>query len=354
MTFDYGVFIGRFQPFHQGHLHNIKHGLAYCQKLIILIGSAYRSRSIKNPFTFEERQKMIRNDLQCVYPEWAKRIIIEPLQDWLYHETAWENEVKARVSKHTNSQSQIAIIGHQKDHSTYYLECFPEWSWLHVSKYEGFDATHLRLQLFKSQKLESPDYYLVQPLVKDNANSPSTGYTQRFLQWFMTTQTYADLCEEYRYIKHYRQMWRDAPFPPIFVTGDAIVLAHDHILLIKRQNPPGKGLWAMPGGFLDVEEKIIDCIVRELREETAINMTQHQLLNQLVKVEVFDYPERSLRGRVITHVGLLKLNHLETLPQIQGKDDACGAYWVPLNDFWSMPDQMMEDHYQIIQTMLDD
>ncbi|OIO22101.1 nicotinamide-nucleotide adenylyltransferase [Candidatus Micrarchaeota archaeon CG11_big_fil_rev_8_21_14_0_20_47_5] len=60
-----GLFIGRFQPFHLGHLNAIKYALSKCSSLIILVGSAQKSRTRENPFTAKERMEMISRTLKA-------------------------------------------------------------------------------------------------------------------------------------------------------------------------------------------------------------------------------------------------------------------------------------------------
>lgn len=89
---DFGVFIGRFQPLHLGHEHTIRHALDRVRRLIILVGSANRARTPRNPFTYEERVAMIRSAF--AYEVAEGRVIIEPLNDHLYSDTAWVAEVQ--------------------------------------------------------------------------------------------------------------------------------------------------------------------------------------------------------------------------------------------------------------------
>ena len=67
---------------------------------------------------------------------------------------------------------------------------------------------------------------------------------------------------------------------------------------------------------------------------------------------VFEHPERSIRGRIITHAFICVLPSVGPLPKITGADDAEKAKWVPLSVFEKMEDQMFEDHYSIIKNML--
>ncbi|HVL00149.1 MAG TPA: adenylyltransferase/cytidyltransferase family protein, partial [Dongiaceae bacterium] len=74
--FDFLVFIGRFQPFHLGHLAVVQAGLLQAAHLIVLCGSASQPRSLRNPFTWQERAEMIRN---AVTPADSKRLLIVPV-----------------------------------------------------------------------------------------------------------------------------------------------------------------------------------------------------------------------------------------------------------------------------------
>jgi len=57
------LFVGRFQPFHKGHLHAIKKLLERFDEVVVVIGSAEKSNTRENPFSFEERKRMIQNEL---------------------------------------------------------------------------------------------------------------------------------------------------------------------------------------------------------------------------------------------------------------------------------------------------
>jgi len=128
-----------------------------------------------------------------------------------------------------------------------------------------------------------------------------------------------------------------------------VVVQSGHILLVERKAHPGKGLMALPGGFLNPKEKLKDAVIRELREETRIKVPAPVLTGSIEKVEVFDDPYRSARGRTITHAYLIELSG-ESLPKVKGGDDAAKAFWVPFADI--RPEMMFEDHYHIISAMV--
>ena len=70
MTSDYLIYIGRFQPLHQGHLRTIGQALELAAKLIIIVGSARQSRSYENPWSFAEREQLIRACLPAEWHDW--------------------------------------------------------------------------------------------------------------------------------------------------------------------------------------------------------------------------------------------------------------------------------------------
>ena len=76
--FDFLVFIGRFQPFHLGHLSVVKAGLDQAEQLIILSGSSHRPRSVRNPWTADERAEMIYGSIDEVD---RKRVLQRPVVD---------------------------------------------------------------------------------------------------------------------------------------------------------------------------------------------------------------------------------------------------------------------------------
>ncbi len=121
----------------------------------------------------------------------------------------------------------------------------------------------------------------------------------------------------------------------------------DHVALIRRKHAPGKGLLALPGGFVNNNETVRAASIREAQEETRIGLPISQLRHALVASEVFDYPQRSARGRVITHAFHYKLE-LDHCPEIAGSDDAAWAGWVPKSELVAMEDQFHDDHFHIL------
>jgi nicotinamide-nucleotide adenylyltransferase len=86
-----GLIVGRFQPFHKGHLAVIRECLGKCDELIVVIGSAEESHTMRNPFTAGERFQMI---LSCLTPEERLKILIVPIRD-VNRYSVWVNHIES-------------------------------------------------------------------------------------------------------------------------------------------------------------------------------------------------------------------------------------------------------------------
>nr|WP_275976451.1 NUDIX domain-containing protein [Geothrix alkalitolerans] len=153
--------------------------------------------------------------------------------------------------------------------------------------------------------------------------------------------------EEHHFLQRYRGAWKSAPYPVTFVTADALVLKSGHVLLVERKRNPGQGLWALPGGFVETDEPILQAALRELGEETALEVSREELLASLAEREVFDHPDRSQRGRIITHLACFRLKP-GPLPVVHPHDDAAKAFWLPLSEVHAQGARFFDDHQDII------
>jgi len=338
MKYDYIVYIGRFQPPHLAHIELMKQALKQAEHLIVLAGSAMQPRTIKNPWTWQERGDMIRTSLPQTVRD---RVMVAPLRDILYNDQQWAQQVQDTVIALAGIDAKVGIIGHSKDESSYYLSMFPQWDLIDVGNIEDIHASDVREALFTMED-DDFDFQVGRKL-------PTAIHD--YLKAFTLTPEFEQLTREYTFINTYKQAWEGAPYAPTFVTVDAVVIQSGHILLVRRRAEPGRGLWALPGGFLDPAERIRQAVVRELREETKIKVPGPVLSGSIKAQDVYDHPSRSLRGRTITHAFLIELPP-GPLPKVKGSDDADKARWVPLSTFKSMEDQLFEDHFHIINDMI--
>lgn len=331
--YHYIIMIGRFSPFHIGHQQVIQTALDKADEVIIMVGSSFRPRTIKNPWGFSERKYMIEKSFS---EEDASRITILPLRDYMYNDDAWvkqvQNAVHNEIFSEFNWKARIGIIGHEKDESSFYLKLFPQWEHIEHEMNEVVHATDIRTLL-----LQKKNFLYLQGLLP----TPVFDY----IKMFRTTGYFEELVKDFNFIEKYKNAWKAAPYPPTFVTVDAVVVQSGHILTIVRKDSPGANLLALPGGFLDGSEYIESAVIRELIEETKIDVPEYVLKNSIKKSKVFDHPNRSSRGRTITHVFLIELSP-GPLPIVEGSDDARLAKWMPFGEINS--EDFFEDHHDII------
>ncbi len=340
MKYHKGLFIGRFQPIHHGHVHVIKAGLAQCEQLILLIGSIRRAPSVKNPFSYEQRVAMIREVLaehdQLHGTDLSNRVIYRGIEDQMYDDAQWFSDIHQIVREASQANDRIAVVGHDKDASTWYLSRFEHWDLLHVENYQALNATPIRHAYFAGQLAT----------VGNQLSAACFAWLTQFAQ----TPEYQRLCDEYQMIQRFKDEWSHTPYPSIFVTTDSVVTCQNHLLLIRRGRNPGKGLWALPGGFLEAGELIESGLLRELREETSIGLSDETLRLALKKIRPFDHPGRAQLGRIITHAGWFELPG--EFPEVKAADDAAEIQWYPLCDLGRIQDQLHDDHYHIVKHYL--
>jgi bifunctional NMN adenylyltransferase/nudix hydrolase len=329
--FGYAVLIGRFQPFHLGHLALFKAAKELADKVIIIVGSHHAPRSIRNPWSSDQRKEHILLSLE---EKEAEGTVIIPMPDSAYNFTDWILRVQKSVNAIAGN-SPVTLVGHYKDDTSYYLDHFPQW---HLSilpeQADGISSTRIRTAIFEG------DSDLVRRHLHPNV-------FQALAKWSSSFE-FQQLSDEYRFIKEYRKRWDSAPYPPVFVTADAVVVTLGHVLIIKRKLNPGKGRWALPGGFVSNQEHIESACLRELKEETGIDLPFPLLKSAVRMNHVFDHPLRDPRGRVITHAFLFELN-LKSLPALSAGDDADMASWFPLCELEEKEELFFNDHAQIIK-----
>ncbi|MEW6345871.1 MAG: bifunctional nicotinamide-nucleotide adenylyltransferase/Nudix hydroxylase [Paraburkholderia sp.] len=330
--FDALIFIGRFQPLHRGHVEVLRRALSLATQVCVLIGSTDRPRTVKDPFSFDERRQMITSVLA---QDERERVAIAAVQDSTYNDSDWVRWVQDAVAAELGDTTgkKIGLIGHEKDGSSYYLRMFPQWELVEVDASEDISATEIRDQFFAERSNSFVSWAVPAPVFD-------------WLEQFRTRPEFLQLKSEAEFIAAYKKAWAAAPYPVTFVTVDALVVHSGHILLVRRRSEPGRGLWALPGGFVNQDERLEAACVRELREETGLKLPEPVMRGSLKDRQVFDHPQRSARGRTITHAFLFHFP-VGDLPRVKGSDDADKARWVPLNVFAQMRNVMFEDHFDI-------
>ncbi|MEM7201960.1 MAG: NUDIX hydrolase [Planctomycetota bacterium] len=132
-------------------------------------------------------------------------------------------------------------------------------------------------------------------------------------------------------------------YPRAALTVDVVVVAapvdgRARVLLIRRKGPPFRGAWALPGGFVDIDEDVEAAARRELREETGLAVAKVRLLG------VYGAVGRDPRGRTVSVVYLAL--HPGAPPAAVAGDDASGADWFALA---RPPSKVAFDHREILR-----
>lgn len=344
-----GVFIGRFQPFHNGHLSVLEKMVDDgCDEIVILIGSANAYKSIKNPWTFYERVEMIRNVLSNNEKFSQIRIEYNALKDHLYNDAIWKKEVQESLV-YEEEYTEVVLYGHSKDESSYYLREFPQWKTVEVEDSSGISATHIRECLFDALR-----YQLSEPTVEIKSIEPMI--PEEVLGFIIENYVYANNLplDDWSYYLKEKEMFKGYPYPETlnFICADAVLECAGHILVIQRKNAPGAGSWALPGGFLNKNEKLVDAAIRELYEETNVKVPEKVLRGSIKNIMLFDHPDRSCGNRRITQAVHMKINTdpYGRLPKVRASDDAVNARWISINNILSKG-YMYDDHSSIIETM---
>jgi len=132
-------------------------------------------------------------------------------------------------------------------------------------------------------------------------------------------------------------------YPPFAVTADVAVFTirehRLHVLLIERGADPFQGRWALPGGFVDIDEDLHDAAVRELAEETGV------VIDNLEQLGAYGAPDRDPRMRVVAVAYWTMASDLE---DPVGGDDAADAFLVPIEEALSDPARLAFDHHRIL------
>ena len=123
---------------------------------------------------------------------------------------------------------------------------------------------------------------------------------------------------------------REYPDRPVVGIG-AVVIRDGKVLLIRRGVAPGRGLWAVPGGSLELGETLQQGAEREILEETGITIRARE------PIYAFDFFERDPDGRIRFHFVIVDLAADYIRGDVKGADDALEARWLAPGDLDRLP-----------------
>ena len=340
------VLIGRFTPVDRRHEQALRSALAGWRQVVVVIVAAFQAPSPRNPFTWQQRADMIR---LCLTEEENERLTFVPVRDH-HRDDRWAEEVARGVHRQAPGagDKRFTVVDpaleDPGDYRFDFPRVFPRWG-------------HQPLQVAKSEFAASDSATIRSVLLSVDSEARAAalaflanavpGAVRHYLSAWWESPVRQRLAQENEWLREYRKRW------PVeqTMTVDALVICSNHVLLIERGEGAGAGLYALPGGFLEKDERFYDGAKRELREETGLGYVGDRLDVAFVRAELFDRPDRSMRARIVTMAHLFDLKS-SPLPDVQGRDDARHALWVPVRDLLDMEERFFEDHFQIIDYFL--
>lgn len=327
------VVIGRWQLPHLAHLALIQKAFEQADTVVVIIGSAKRSRNPKNPFIAAERQAMLDSMLT---DEQRSRVRFVPVRDY-YDDKRWVQAVQQGVHALACGQARpdICLVGFNKNESSYYLDLFPNWRFVDSGSAMTVDATSLRDVFFS----EGDFVRVLAPYVHPGVIA--------YLQAWKALPEYRERLAEKKAVDTYKATYTGA----CYLTADSVLEINGHVLLIRRGGTIGHGQWALPGGFVDPHETFYRAALRELAEETGYKPLPATMDAALQGRAVFDDPTRSPRGRLVTKAFYFRQT-LNRLPEVRGEDDAKEAVWWPVECLADIEEELFEDHAVILDRFI--
>ncbi len=328
------VVIGRMQLYHLGHGTLMSAALDLADQVVVVLGSAFHARDSKNPFDWQERAAMIRATLS---PAERDRVHFVPVRDY-YDNDRWNAAVRQGVAAHHQGSNGVVLVGFEKDSSSYYLANFPDWKQHRVAQVHAIDATALRKVFFEGGE-PAASLAVLEPYVHPGV--------LHYLRAWCHLPAFSQMSREALAVAEDRKKYGKGPH----LAADAIVRVGDHVLLVRRGGAVGHGLWAVPGGFVELDEPTEAAALRELREETRFPWLPETLLRNRQDSAFFQAPGRSARGRVLSHAFFYRFGEMP-LPEVQARDDAKETRWWHVRDLPGLEGQLFEDHAVILDRFI--
>ncbi|WP_456830421.1 adenylyltransferase/cytidyltransferase family protein [Deinococcus sp. UYEF24] len=306
---DTAVLIGRFQPPHRAHLALIRQALESAEKLVIVLGSARSARTVRNPLSDAERAGLIAQMLAGQGID-TGRVRLEAVPDFFYNLPLWVQAVRRAVGT-----ERAVLHGFEKDASSFYLRLFPDWTLAPPGFQSELNATDVREAMYGG------DWQAVERGV--------TPQVLAGLRAFADTPAFAELLADRQAIRALAQRG------PIRCAG-VLLVAGSHILLRRRTERPGLGLWAIPEGQTawEAARSVTRPLSRTLLESEEF---RSRLLNAAGRTPGLDWQTTAT---------------LYTLPH--RAPPSPGAEWVAVSALQRAPETFFADHAQGIRALLED
>lgn len=335
-----GVLIGRFSGLHRVHMEHIERAAYENDMVVIILGSPNRCKSIKNPWSFEERKELIHLNINSSKTIAHRNVSILPVNDHPDDEV-WRKNVHYNVDRYAQDGSIVTLYGSNKDASSYYTQIFPEWKQRLVLSTPNVDAATIRECFFDA-------YQTIGKISSSELISEVTKY------WLAGRQFDRDLQNEWKYFRDEQKKFANYPYPETlnFCCADAVLCWNGYVLMIKRKFVPGKDCWALTGGFKNRGETFFQAAVRELYEEASPEISMDVLMKAYLGSKLFDSPFRSVGIPRITEAHYFDVtDYFDEPPKCFAGDDAAEYMWVNIADLTHLRN-IHDDHAGIVLSMM--
>lgn len=320
-----GVFTLRGQILHNGHLSCLDKLFELADFGMIFIGSTNSPITANNSFNYAQRKAVIEEIIETRFPNRTYKIF--PLNDYIYDNYRWKDQITDQTSIFRSED--VCMIGGSK--GEWYFNLFSEFDkFVPDFNDPSLHATTLRKE------------YFIDGII-NLTKMPKI--TADYLAHIYDTEQYHYVRNEMLRIKELNDTYGKGPF----TTVDNVCIWRNKILLVQRKNHPGKGLWAIAGGYLDAtDESVMHGAYRELIEETQANITFEQYNSFVKDVKYFNNPSRSVVAHINTHAHYVVIpDEIEMV--VEGADDAAVAEWKDMEFVENNPTLFYDDHRSIIE-----
>lgn len=327
--------VGHFVLPDEVQLELLRSALSRAERVRVFITRAWQAASARQPFGWRERADMLAASLDNAR---LSRIDFEPVREhWDAKRTL--RAVQAGLAPHHPAGTPVLCLWSGPEPEP---EDRPRgWAFEELGDTDARSEPRLDA-LYAAHEPEAAWRGMEDEL--------APGTRERVRAWLDTPEL-ARLREEWRLIDREKKVWAAVPYPVTLVTVDAVVRSGGYVLLVERGRSPGRGLWALPGGFLERGDTVLQSALRELVEETGLPLSERAMRERLRSVKVFDHPERSQRGRVVTHAHFFDLGE-DSPPPVRGGDDAAAARWLPVAQLADMETRLHDDHFHVLDEFL--
>lgn len=362
-TYDAGLMLGRFQIVTLGHLAGVIAMATAARLCAIGVGSANQSRDTRNAWSAQERIEMWRAALPSEILERTRFFAQEDLGNSLRWASAVENRM-ARVLRDEGldpDSADIALFGHRKDATSFYLDDFPNWILEQLPNIDGINASDLR------------DTYLRMDDFEAWAQTARGRVPEGVIAWlgdFRDSDEFEMLHEEASRQDKAAEPWRrretrDGPGLPhdvIFNHATAVVVQGNRVLMQRRSTFPGKGYWALPEAPMHLREGEVQAAMRITLERTGIDVSETVLRKALKDSWTRTDPHRTAWGRTIAFPSVFLLEPVPkgrtpeerrksmALPRVRASDDTA---FFTFDEVRRMRSEIYADHAIIIDQALE-